>query len=176
MLLVVPGGLRPSGPYRRRNSHLRWAYVCQHPSQGLRTLPGPPFLQFKGPGYGCPSLRRVMCLPLNRGLGPDGALTSLRYRSVAQPLCCHRRTLSAFRDLPCWRVALLQQDLLPLRILLRPLQCSKMLFLPPRAFVDFFRVPRPLLSSRRLRAAYPLRRSSWPRNRVRPFLKNHLQL
>ena len=47
---------------------------------------------------------------------------------------------------------------------------------PPRAFVDFFRVPRPLLSSRRLRAAYPLRRSSWPRNRVRPFLKNHLQL
>ena len=47
---------------------------------------------------------------------------------------------------------------------------------PPRAFVDFFRVPRPLLSSRRLRAAYPLRRSSWPRSRVRPFLKNHLQL
>ena len=143
MLLVVPGGLPPSGPYRRRNSHLRWAYVCQHPSQGLRTLPGPPFLQFKGPGYGCPSLRPVMCLPLNRGLGPDGALTSLRYRSVAQPLCCHRRTLSAFRDLPCWRVALLQQDLLPLRILLRPLQCSKMLFLPPPRFRGFFQGATP---------------------------------
>ena len=47
---------------------------------------------------------------------------------------------------------------------------------PPRAFVDFFRVPRPLLSSKRLRAAYPLRRSSWPRNRVRQFLKHLLQL
>ena len=143
MLLVVPGGLPPSGPYRRRNSHLRWAYVCQHPSQGLRTLPGPLFLQFKDPGYGCPSLRPVMCLPLNRGLGPDGALTSLRYRSVAQPLCCHRRTLSAFRDLPWWRMALLQQDLLPLRILLRPLQCSKMLFLPPLRFRGFFQGATP---------------------------------
>ena len=84
-----------------------------------------------------------MCLPLNRGLGPDGALTSLRYRSVAQPLCCHQRTLSAFRDLPWWRMALLQQDLLPLRILLRPLRCSKMLFLPPPRFRGFFQGATP---------------------------------
>ena len=70
------------------------------------------------------SSRVVLCASSSTvDLVRTGALTSLRYRSVAQPLCCHRRTLSAFRDLPRWRVALLQQDLLLLHILLRPLQC-----------------------------------------------------
>ena len=161
--------------FRRHHRYLRWASAYLHLSPDLRTPPGHPFLKFRGPGFVCPYQHRATCLLLNLGLGPDGARTYLLYRSVVKLLSCPRWVLSVFRDLPPWLVDLLQKALFHLYFLLRLLQCQKTLLLPPRAFADFFRGPRPLLSRRRLQPAWLLRLSRWIRRLMRTFLQDLLQ-
>ena len=95
----------------------------------MRTPPGHPFLKFRGPGFVCPYQHRATCLLLNLGLGPDGARTYLRYRSVVKLLSCPRWVLFGFRDLQPWLVDLLQKALFHIYFLLRLLQCQKTLLL-----------------------------------------------
>ena len=159
-----PAGGTPRRLFRRHHRYLRWASAYLHLSPDLRTPPGHPFLKFRGPGFVCPYQHHATCLLLNLGLGPDGARTYLLYRSVVKLLSCPRWVLSVFRDLPPWLVDLL-----------RLLQCKKTLLLRPRAFADFFRGPRPLLSRRRLQPAWLLRLSRWIRRLMRTFLQDLLQ-
>ena len=175
ILPVVLRGLPPRSLFRRHHHYLRWASAYLHLSQDLRTPPGHPFLKFRGPGFVCPYQHRATCLLLNLGLGPDGARTYLLYRSVVKLLSCRRWVLFVFRDLQPWLVDLLQKALFHIYFLLRLLQCQKTLLLPPCAFADFFRGPRPLLSRRRLQPAWLLRLSRWIRRLMRTFIQDLLQ-
>ena len=131
--------------------------------------------QVQGPRIRMPLPASCYVPPLNLGLGPDGARTYLLYRSVVKLLSCPRWVLFVFRDLQPWLVDLLQKALFHIYFLLRLLQCKKTLLLPPCAFADFFRGPRPLLSRRRLQPAWLLRLSRWIRRLMRTFIQDLLQ-
>ena len=131
------------------------------PSQGSRTAPGLSSPRPLTSGSACPFLHPVTCLLHRLGCGPDGAPSLTRPWSVVLRLLRYWPALLDLVDLQTFSQDLPQWDLTLFLHLQRLLLIPKRPLLPPCAFEDFFRVPRPLLSLLRHRPAWTLSLLRW---------------